>query len=52
MVDPVVALKNAVDDEEAQAARIYQNYMATLSAYQAVDFDDLIRLPGRAVPLE
>lgn len=45
MVDPVVALKNAVDDEEAQAARIYQNYMATLSAYQAVDFDDLIRLP-------
>lgn len=45
LVNPDIALKNAIDDEEAQAARIYQNYMATLSAYQAVDFDDLIRLP-------
>lgn len=45
LVSPDIALKNAIDDEEAQAARIYQNYMATLSAYQAVDFDDLIRLP-------
>lgn len=45
MVDPETALKNALDDDEAQAARIYRNYVATLSAYQAVDFDDLIRLP-------
>ncbi len=45
MVDPEAALKNAVDDEQAQAARLYRNYVATLSAYQAVDFDDLIRLP-------
>lgn len=45
MVDPDIALKNAVTEEEAQAARIYRSYVATLSAYQAVDFDDLIRLP-------
>ena len=34
-------------DEEAAhaAARVYQLYQQTLKAYQAVDFDDLIRLP-------
>jgi len=45
LVDPDAALKNAATEDEAQAARIYRNYVATLSAYQAVDFDDLIRLP-------
>ena len=45
MQDPDTALKNALDEDEAQAARIYRSYVATLSAYQAVDFDDLIRLP-------
>jgi ATP-dependent DNA helicase Rep len=45
MTDPDSALKNAADEDEAQAARIYRSYVATLSAYQAVDFDDLIRLP-------
>ena len=45
LIDPDAALRQAVDEEEAQAARIYRNYVATLSAYQAVDFDDLIRLP-------
>jgi ATP-dependent DNA helicase Rep len=45
LVSPDDALKNAIDEEEAQAARIYRNYVATLTAYQAVDFDDLIRLP-------
>ncbi len=45
LVDPEAALKQAVTEDEAQAARIYRNYVATLSAYQAVDFDDLIRLP-------
>jgi ATP-dependent DNA helicase Rep len=45
LIDPDTALRNAVDEDEAQAARIYRNYVATLSAYQAVDFDDLIRLP-------
>ncbi|HJV79932.1 MAG TPA: UvrD-helicase domain-containing protein, partial [Noviherbaspirillum sp.] len=45
LVDPDTALKQAVTEDEAQAARIYRNYVATLSSYQAVDFDDLIRLP-------
>lgn len=45
LVNPEQALKEAADEEQAQAARIYRNYVATLSSYQAVDFDDLIRLP-------
>ncbi len=45
LLDPELALKQAQSDDEAQAARIYRNYVATLSSYQAVDFDDLIRLP-------
>ncbi|MCU6500752.1 UvrD-helicase domain-containing protein [Rugamonas sp. A1-17] len=45
LVDPAIALQNAKDEDEAQSARIYGSYVATLSAYQAVDFDDLIRLP-------
>jgi ATP-dependent DNA helicase Rep len=45
LIEPDAALKNADDEDEAQAARIYRNYVATLTAYQAVDFDDLIRLP-------
>ena len=45
LVDPELAIKNAKDEDEAQAGRIYRSYVATLAAYQAVDFDDLIRLP-------
>jgi len=45
LIDPEQALKQAVTEDEAQAARIYLSYVATLRAYQAVDFDDLIRLP-------
>ncbi len=45
LISPDAALQQAKDEDEAQAARIYQSYVATLSAYQAVDFDDLIRLP-------
>ncbi|MBC7499468.1 MAG: UvrD-helicase domain-containing protein [Herminiimonas sp.] len=45
LTDPDTAIANAKDEDEAQAARIYRSYMATLTAYQAVDFDDLIRLP-------
>jgi len=45
LVDPDTALKQAITEDEAQAARIYRNYVATLNSYQAVDFDDLIRLP-------
>jgi ATP-dependent DNA helicase Rep len=45
LIDPVKALSQAKDEDEAQSARVYASYVATLSAYQAVDFDDLIRLP-------
>jgi superfamily I DNA/RNA helicase len=42
LITPELALKQAKDDDEATAARIYASYVATLSAYRAVDFDDLI----------
>ncbi|RZJ84143.1 MAG: ATP-dependent DNA helicase Rep [Massilia sp.] len=45
LVDADTAIKQAVTEDEAQAARIYRDYVATLASYQAVDFDDLIRLP-------
>jgi ATP-dependent DNA helicase Rep len=45
LVDPEDAIKQAQNEDEAQSARIFRSYVATLSAYQAVDFDDLIRLP-------
>ena len=45
LIDPETAIRLAQDEDEAQAARIYRSYIATLSAYQSVDFDDLIRLP-------
>ena len=45
LLTPDEAISQAKDEEEAQAARVYRNYVATLSSYQAVDFDDLIRLP-------
>ena len=45
LVDPEDAIREAKDEDEAQAGRVYRNYVATLQAYQAVDFDDLIRLP-------
>ena len=44
LLTPEEALNNAKDHNEAQAARLYRNYVATLSSYQAVDFDDLICL--------
>jgi ATP-dependent DNA helicase Rep len=38
--------KAAADEELAHAAaKVYQLYQQTLKAYQAVDFDDLIKLP-------
>lgn len=41
--DAAAALANS--EEEHLAAKIYADYQATLQAYQAADFDDLIRLP-------
>ncbi|MFN6183210.1 MAG: UvrD-helicase domain-containing protein, partial [Burkholderiales bacterium] len=45
LLEPEAALNAAHDDDILQAARAYLSYDATLRAYQAVDFDDLIRLP-------
>ncbi|MDB5759139.1 MAG: ATP-dependent helicase Rep, partial [Burkholderia sp.] len=45
LVDPDDAVRQATTEDDAQAARIYRDYVATLTSYQAVDFDDLIRLP-------
>jgi ATP-dependent DNA helicase Rep len=45
LADPEAALNDAADEIEAAAAKLYADYERTLRAYQAVDFDDLIRLP-------
>lgn len=45
LIDPDQAVATAKKDQESQFARVYREYHATLKAYQAVDFDDLIRLP-------
>ena len=45
MLSPDQAEGLASNDTEALAARAYRDYAATLKAYQAVDFDDLILLP-------
>ncbi|MCG7656829.1 DNA helicase Rep [Wielerella bovis] len=42
---PEEVFQAASDDWETQIAQIYASYQATLEHYQAVDFDDLIRLP-------
>ncbi|ULJ70122.1 DNA helicase Rep [Wielerella bovis] len=42
---PEAVFQAASDDWETQIAQIYASYQATLEHYQAVDFDDLIRLP-------
>ncbi len=47
LVDPDEAAASAKDANEHAIARAYRDYAATLGAYQAVDFDDLIGLPVR-----
>ena len=42
---PEVAFQAADDDWAKQIAQMYAAYQTTLAHYQAVDFDDLIRLP-------
>jgi ATP-dependent DNA helicase Rep len=46
LITPESALEAAQNEHEHQAALIYRHYAATLRAYQAVDFDDLICLPA------
>ena len=45
LLDPEAAMQQAGDEVEVQLARAYLSYQTTLKAYQAMDFDDLIRLP-------
>jgi len=45
LVTPEAARHLASNEHEALAAAAYLSYEATLKAYQAVDFDDLIGLP-------
>ena len=47
LLDPRQAAQQARDPEEVQAARVWERYHEALSAYQAVDFDDLMVLPLR-----
>jgi ATP-dependent DNA helicase Rep len=45
LISPDEARRNARDETETLAANAFASYSATLQAYQAVDFDDLIALP-------
>lgn len=45
LVEPDQALSRARDQREQRLALIYRQYNQYLKAYNAVDFDDLIRLP-------
>ena len=45
MLLPVQALSQAADAKETQIAHVYAAYQQALTAYNAVDFDDLINLP-------
>jgi ATP-dependent DNA helicase Rep len=44
-LDPEAALARAESEGEAALARLYGEYQRHLKAYNAVDFDDLLRLP-------
>lgn len=46
---PEDAFQAACDDWQQHAAQVYAAYQTTLQHYQAVDFDDLIRLPTLAL---
>lgn len=45
-VSPEQAMAATNDDWQRQAAQVYAQYQEILLHYQAVDFDDLIRLPA------
>lgn len=45
LISPETAVLSAESTWQENAARIYASYTDTLTAYHAVDFDDLIRLP-------
>ena len=45
-MEPDDAAREAITPGDVEAANVYRSYAATLAAYQAVDFDDLIRIPA------
>lgn len=45
-INPDQAKANADEELTHATAKVYQLYQQTLKAYQAVDFDDLIKLPA------
>jgi ATP-dependent DNA helicase Rep len=45
LISPEQALSGAQDELQAGKARLYAAYQRNLKAFNAVDFDDLIRLP-------
>lgn len=45
LIEPQEAVSRADLPEELLAAQVYTNYTRNLVAYNAVDFDDLIRIP-------
>ena len=45
LATPEQAFQAARDEWQQHIARVYASYQETLGHYQAVDFDDLIRLP-------
>ncbi len=51
-LDPDSALVAAQNDDAHRMARVYRDYDATLRAYRAVDFDDLIGLPARQLAID
>ncbi|MFC3550746.1 UvrD-helicase domain-containing protein [Lysobacter cavernae] len=51
-LSPDEALAAAQSPREMEAALLYQRYQARLSTFNAVDFDDLIRLPVQLLEAE
>ena len=45
VLDPAAAAERAASPREREAADVYAHYQQRLAAFNAVDFDDLIRLP-------
>ncbi|MDH2433296.1 DNA helicase Rep [Pokkaliibacter sp. MBI-7] len=46
LADPHHIISHAANNDELLAGQVYQEYNRILQAYNAVDFDDLIRLPA------
>lgn len=47
LLSPDAAAQAVQTPSQAESAKVYRSYDETLRAYQAVDFDDLIRLPAQ-----